>query len=101
MAAATVARSPRTVTVTAVDQTPIVTTSGGSAAFTAGDNTASTPVAVDNGLTLADLDNTTFASATVAITGNFHSSEDALHSPITMPGYMAILSAVIIVRPVY
>ncbi|HAT2607492.1 TPA: DUF4347 domain-containing protein [Kluyvera intermedia] len=68
----------RTVTVTAVDQTPIVTTSGGSAAFTAGDNTASTPVAVDNGLTLSDLDNTTFASATVAITGNFHSSEDVL-----------------------
>ncbi|MDV2862631.1 Ig-like domain-containing protein [Phytobacter ursingii] len=68
----------RTITVTAVDQTPIVTTSGGSAAFTAGDNTASTPVAIDNGLTLADLDNTTFASATVAITGNFHSSEDVL-----------------------
>ncbi|WP_178030044.1 Ig-like domain-containing protein [Phytobacter sp. SCO41] len=68
----------RTVTVTAVDQTPIVSTSGGSAAFTAGDNTAPTPVVVDNGLTLADLDNTTFASATVAITGNFHSGEDAL-----------------------
>lgn len=68
----------RTVTVADVDQTPIVTTSGGSAAFTAGDNTTSTPVAIDSGLTLSDLDNTTFSSAAVAISGNFHSGEDVL-----------------------
>ncbi|MEW9897177.1 Ig-like domain-containing protein [Chitinivorax sp. PXF-14] len=68
----------RTVTVTATDQTPIATASGGSAAFTAGDNTASTPVAVDSGITVSDLDNTTLASATVSITGNFHSGEDVL-----------------------
>jgi hypothetical protein len=33
---------------------------------------------VDSGLTLSDLDNATFSSATVAITGNFHSAEDVL-----------------------
>ncbi|SUY77145.1 Uncharacterised protein [Comamonas testosteroni] len=68
----------RAVTVTPTDQTPIVTASGGSAAFTAGDNMASTPVAVDPGLTVSDLDNTTLASATVAIIGNFQSGQDVL-----------------------
>ncbi|WP_040652582.1 DUF4347 domain-containing protein [Pseudogulbenkiania ferrooxidans] len=68
----------RTVTVTPTDQTPIATTSGGSAAFTAGDNVASTPVTVDPAFTVADLDNTTLVSATVAITGNFQSDEDVL-----------------------
>ncbi|GGY14675.1 DUF4347 domain-containing protein [Paludibacterium paludis] len=68
----------RSVTVAATDQTPIATTSGGSAAFTAGDNTTSTPVAVDSGITVSDLDNSTLASATVSITGNFHSGEDVL-----------------------
>ncbi|WCM22124.1 DUF4347 domain-containing protein [Paraburkholderia bryophila] len=68
----------RTVTVTDTDQTPILTTTGGSTAFTAGDNTTSTPVAIDGGITVSDLDNTTLASATVAITGNLHSGEDVL-----------------------
>ncbi|OQS33721.1 hypothetical protein B0T39_20605 [Chromobacterium haemolyticum] len=68
----------RSVTVAATDQTPIANTSGGSAAFTAGDNTTSTPVAVDTGITVSDLDNTTLASATVAITGNFQSGQDVL-----------------------
>ena len=68
----------RTVTVTATDQTPIATTSGGSAAFTAGDNTTSTPVAVDAGITISDLDNTTLASARVSISGNFQSGQDVL-----------------------
>ncbi|MGR2723905.1 Ig-like domain-containing protein [Chromobacterium sp. W521] len=68
----------RSVTVAATDQTPIATASGGSAAFTAGDNTTSTPVAVDTGITVSDLDNTTLASARVSITGNFHSGEDVL-----------------------
>ncbi|PRP72412.1 hypothetical protein BUE93_01730 [Chromobacterium amazonense] len=72
------AATTKTVTVAATDQMPIATASGGSAAFTAGNNTASTPVAVDGGITLSDLDNTTLASATVSITGNFHSGEDAL-----------------------
>ncbi|MGE8358175.1 MAG: sulfurtransferase, partial [Microvirgula sp.] len=68
----------RTLTVTAVDQTPVATGSGGSAAFTAGDNTASTPVAVDSGITVSDLDNSTLASATVSISGNFQSGQDVL-----------------------
>ncbi|NRO96572.1 DUF4347 domain-containing protein [Paraburkholderia sp. NMBU_R16] len=59
--------------------TPIqVTTDSGSAAFVAGDNTASTPVAVDSGLTVSDTAATTLASATVAITGGFQSTQDVL-----------------------
>ncbi|SDR21756.1 protein of unknown function [Paraburkholderia fungorum] len=68
----------RTVSVTDTDQTPILTTSGGSSAFAAGDNALSTPVVVDSGITVSDLDNTTLASATVSITGNFHAGEDVL-----------------------
>ncbi|PQV49133.1 DUF4347 domain-containing protein [Paraburkholderia sp. BL21I4N1] len=87
----------KTVTVADVDQTPILTTSGGSAAFTAGDNTASTPVAVDAGVTVTDLDNTTLASATVSITGGFHAGQDVLSfnndgatmGNITVTGYDA------------
>ncbi|MBV8047590.1 MAG: putative Ig domain-containing protein, partial [Paludibacterium sp.] len=68
----------RTVTVADTDQTPVVTGSGGSAAFIAGDNVASTPVAVDGGITVTDRDNASLASATVSITGNFHGGEDVL-----------------------
>ena len=75
---ATSVASTKTVTVTDTDQTPILTTSGGSTPFTAGDNVTSTPVTVDSGVTVSDLDNTTLASGTVAITGNFHSGEDVL-----------------------
>ncbi|AKJ70742.2 hypothetical protein PATSB16_03040 [Pandoraea thiooxydans] len=57
---------------------PTITTDPGSASFVAGDNTASTPVAIDSGLTLTDGSSPTLASATVAITGNFHSGEDVL-----------------------
>ncbi len=72
------AAATKTVTVADTDQTPIVTASGGSASFTAGNNVTSTPVTIDGGITVSDLDNTTLASATVSITGNFHSGEDAL-----------------------
>ena len=57
---------------------PTLTTDSGSAAFVAGDNTASTPVAIDSGLTLTDGSAPTLASATVAITGNLHTGEDVL-----------------------
>ncbi|WP_068618272.1 S-layer homology domain-containing protein [Paenibacillus tuaregi] len=66
----------RAVTVTAVNQTPIVTTSGGPATFTAGP--AATPVAIDSVLIVTDSDNTTLSSATVSLTGNFHSGQDVL-----------------------
>ena len=77
----------KTVSVAAVNDTPIVTASGGTTAFTEGNNVTSTPVTVDSGITVSDTDNTTFASATVSITGNFHSSEDVLaftNNPATM-----------------
>jgi gliding motility-associated-like protein len=57
---------------------PTITTDGGSAAFVAGDNTASTPVAIDAGITVTDGSATTLASATIAITGNFRSGQDVL-----------------------
>jgi putative cell wall-binding protein len=57
---------------------PTITTSAGSASFSAGDNTTSSPVAVDSGLTLTDGQAATFTSATVAITGGFHAGEDVL-----------------------
>ncbi|SDG43307.1 DUF4347 domain-containing protein [Paraburkholderia phenazinium] len=57
---------------------PSVTTDSGSAAFTAGDNVASTPVTIDSGLSVTDGSASTLATATVAITGNFHSGEDVL-----------------------
>ena len=67
------------VTLTApLNAEPVTTTSLGSTAFTEGANVASTPVAVDSGITLSDADNTTLASAIVAITGNFQSAQDVL-----------------------
>ncbi|WP_186178278.1 DUF4347 domain-containing protein [Burkholderia gladioli] len=69
----------RNVTVTDTDQTPIISSSStGSVSFTAGDNVTSTPVVVDNGITLSDRDNSTFASATVQIGAGFHAGEDVL-----------------------
>ncbi|WP_339850318.1 S-layer homology domain-containing protein [Paenibacillus sp. FSL W7-1088] len=68
----------RTVTVTDTDQTPIVTTSGGSTHYISGNSTTSTPVAIDGGLTVSDLDNTTLSSATVSITSHFEAGKDVL-----------------------
>jgi trimeric autotransporter adhesin len=59
--------------VAAVNDPPVLTaTAGTTASF------EQTPIAIDTGLTVTDPDNTTLASATVAITGNFHSAEDVL-----------------------
>ncbi|WP_433614656.1 S-layer homology domain-containing protein [Paenibacillus cellulositrophicus] len=70
----TVSSNPadKTVTVTAVNQTPILTTMGGTSTF------KGIPVAIDPGLTLSDLDNKTMSAATVTISGNFFSKEDTL-----------------------
>jgi hypothetical protein len=57
---------------------PAITTDSGSAAFVAGDNTASTPVAVDSGLTVTDGSAATLSQVTVAITGGFQSGKDVL-----------------------
>jgi hypothetical protein len=69
-----------TVATDTVDVTgpPVVTTSGGSTTFIAGDNTASALVVVDSTLTVTDASSLTLASATVSVTGNFQRSEDAL-----------------------
>src|SRR5439155_1057148 len=60
------------------NDSPIVTASGGTTAFTEGGNVASTPVAVDASVTVTDVDSATLASVTVQITGNLHSAEDVL-----------------------
>jgi len=68
-----------TVTVAApANAAPVVISTGGTTAFSEGNNVTSTPVAIDNSLTLNDSDNATLAKATVSVTGNFHSGEDEL-----------------------
>ncbi len=57
---------------------PVLTTAGASTSFTAGDNTASAPVAVDTAISVADPESSTLATATVSITGDFHSGQDVL-----------------------
>ncbi|WP_336771070.1 S-layer homology domain-containing protein [Paenibacillus sp. MMO-58] len=68
----------RTVTVTATNQTPILTASNGSTIFRSGDLAVPTPVAIDSGLTINDLDNATLASATVTVSSHFSAQEDVL-----------------------
>ena len=63
-----------TVTVVAVNNAPVVTTSGGNTTFTEG----ASGVAIDGAVTLSDPDNTTLATARVAITGNFQTGQDVL-----------------------
>lgn len=62
------------VSVSAVNDAPVVTATGGSSAFSEGGSS----VVIDAGLTLSDVDNSTLSSATVSITGNFQSGEDIL-----------------------
>lgn len=64
----------------------IVTTDPGSASFVAGDNTTSTPVVIDPGLTVTDATDI-LDFATVSITGNFQAGQDVLgftNNPSTM-----------------
>ncbi|GIO54054.1 S-layer homology domain-containing protein [Paenibacillus cineris] len=70
----TVSSNPadKTVTVTTVNQAPILTTTGGTSTF------KGIPVAIDSGLTLSDLDNKTMSAASVSISGNFFSNQDIL-----------------------
>ncbi len=81
-----------TLTVTAIDDAPVVTASGGSAAFVEGNNVTSTPVVIDSGLTVSDSDSPQLSSATVAISGNFLGSQDVLaftNNPATMGDIVA------------
>lgn len=63
-----------TLTITAVNDAPVLTTSGGNSSFI---ENASGSV-IDASLTLSDVDNATLASARVAITGNFASGQDVV-----------------------
>src|SRR5690606_34199416 len=71
-AGATSSPSNVTVNITAVNDAPTVTTSGGATTFTEPEDGDPVPEAVDPGLTVTDPDNATLASATVSITsGSF------------------------------
>ena len=86
----------KTVSVTSVNDSPVATTSGGTTAFTEGNNATSTPVTVDSGITVSDLDTSTLASATVSITGNLQTAEDSLaftNNPATMGNISAVYTA--------
>ncbi|WP_201987492.1 beta strand repeat-containing protein [Hymenobacter rubidus] len=71
---------------------PIVTTSGGNTTFTQSVPGPSTPVAIDPALTVSDADNSTLASATVSITGNYQSAEDVLAFSNVGMGNIAVSS---------
>lgn len=64
-----------TVTVTAVDDAPVVTTSSGTADYTEDDTVG---VAVDPAVTVTDVDDTQLTGATVRVTANFAAGEDVL-----------------------
>lgn len=53
-------------------------TASGSVNFTEAKDAASTPIAINSSLTVADTDNATLASATVSITTGYQSGEDVL-----------------------
>ncbi|WP_443947019.1 MBG domain-containing protein [Pedobacter sp. AW1-32] len=77
-------------TYTPANQAPVVTTSGGATTF------LGSGVVIDNGLTVSDIDNSTLSSATVAITGNFLSTQDVLtftNNSITMGNIVGSYSA--------
>ncbi len=64
----------RAISITAINNAPTVTTTGSTLGYTENDGA----VAVDSGVTPADVDNTTLASATVTISGNYVNGEDVL-----------------------
>jgi hypothetical protein len=75
------AASTQSVTVTAVNDAPVVSASGGTTSF------AAAAVTVDSAVSVSDADNATLAAATVAISAGFQAAEDALGftgNPATM-----------------
>ncbi|MEB6587968.1 DUF4347 domain-containing protein [Pseudomonas asiatica] len=75
------------VLVIAVNDTPIVTGSGGSVGWTEGNNVTSAPVVVDSGIVISDPDGPSIASATVSLGGTYILGEDTLaftNNPATM-----------------
>jgi|GEM_PF-1558738 len=73
------AAATASITVSSVNDAPVLDAGDGSTAFSGGAGSAKTPVAVAPDLSVADVDaGETMASATVAITGNYISGEDVL-----------------------
>jgi VCBS repeat-containing protein len=66
-----------TITESGINDAPVLGGSAGTVAFTEGNNSLSTPVTVDAGITVADVDDVVVA-ATVQITGNLAVGEDVL-----------------------
>jgi hypothetical protein len=61
-----------------VNDIPVVTTSAGQAAFVEGSNAPSVAVAIDPGLTIFDLDDVAFSTATVSISAGREAGQDVL-----------------------
>ena len=68
------AAGARTISVTGVNDKPVLVASGSSVSYTENDD----PVAIDPGIAASDVDSDDFAGATVQITGNLASGEDVL-----------------------
>lgn len=66
------------VTVVAVNDAPVVITSGTTTPFNKTTGVTAIPVVIDSGITVSDVDNATLSSGMVSLTGNFHSGEDIL-----------------------
>ncbi|MEQ1635602.1 MAG: DUF4347 domain-containing protein [Methylococcales bacterium] len=67
-------QAPVNITITAVNDTPIVSTTGSAMGYTHNDPAT----AVDNALTLSDVDSTHMASATVSISSGYVNGQDTL-----------------------
>ncbi|WP_407715694.1 Ig-like domain-containing protein [Comamonas testosteroni] len=83
------------VTVTAVNDAPTMTSSSGSASWVEGNNVTSTPVVIDSGVTLADPDGPNLLQATVSV-ANYQMGEDVLaftNNPATMGNITASFDA--------
>jgi hypothetical protein len=74
-----------TINVTAVNDAPVVTASGGTTAFTE-DGGA---VTVDNGVTVADVDSATLSSATITISNLLDAGAETLAAPTLLGGATA------------
>jgi hypothetical protein len=75
------------ITVTALNDAPTLTGSGGNLTWTEGNNTTSIPVVIDNAVTISDADGPYIASATVHILYNYSNGNDYLQlvsNPATM-----------------
>ncbi|HEV7368279.1 cadherin-like domain-containing protein, partial [Arenibaculum sp.] len=67
-----------TITFTAENDAPTLTATAGNTTFTEANNVTSTPVTVDGGIVVGDVDDATLAQAEVRITGNYNAAQDLL-----------------------